>query len=76
MSQNERTRKPIFRQFGKRLVMIILLEPLSPGIYTCQGIIEPPLKVKLPARLGSRRLFDGGAFPPKPAVPAGQDSQR
>jgi hypothetical protein len=76
MSQNERARKPIFRQFGKRLVMIILLEPLPPGIYTCQGIIEPPLKVKLPMRLGSRKLFDGGAFPPKPPVLAGRGSQR
>jgi hypothetical protein len=76
MSQNERARKPIFRQFGKRLVMIILLEPLPPGIYTCQGVIEPPLKVKLPTRLGSRNLFDGGAFPPVPAMPAGRDSHR
>ncbi len=66
-SQNERARKPIFRQFGRRLVMIILLEPLPPGFYTCQGVSEPPLKVKLPTRLGPRELFDGGAFPPTTA---------
>jgi hypothetical protein len=72
MSQNQRARKPIFRQFGKRLVMIVLLEPLPPGPHTCQGVIEPPLKVKLPTRLGPRRLFDGGSFPPRPAGVSGQ----
>lgn len=64
MSQNARARKPIFRQFGKRLVMTILLEPLPPGHYTCQGILDPALRVKLPGQLGKRRLFDGGTFPP------------
>ena len=76
MGQNERARKPIFRQFGKRLAMIILLEPLPPGFYTCQGVIEPPLKVKLPSRLGPRALFDGGSFPPLRAKPAGQTASR
>lgn len=64
MSQNTRARKPIFRQFGKRLVMTILLDPLPPGHYTCQGILDPPLRVTLPGRLGARTLFDGGTFPP------------
>jgi len=64
MSQNARARKPAFRQLGRRLVMTILLTPLPPGFYTCQGIIDPPLSVKLPGRLGERRLFDGGTFPP------------
>jgi hypothetical protein len=67
MSQNKRARKPIFRQLGRRLVMIILLEPLPPGFYTCQGVSEPPLTVRLPSRLGSRKLFDGGSFPPRRA---------
>jgi hypothetical protein len=64
MSQNARARKPIFRQLGRRLLMTILLEPLPPGSYTCQGVIEPPLEVRLPGRLGTRRLYDGGTFPP------------
>lgn len=64
MGQNARARKPIFRQFGRRLLMTILVEPLPPGAYTCQGVIEPPLVVTLPGRLGPRRLFDGGTFPP------------
>jgi hypothetical protein len=66
MSPNDRARKPIFRQFGKRLVMIVLVEPLPPGFYTCQGVVSPPLKVKLPTRLGARTIFDGGSFPPQP----------
>lgn len=64
MGQNARARKPIFRQLGKGLLMTILLEPLPPGAYTCQGVIEPPLTVTLPGRLGARKLFDGGTFPP------------
>ncbi len=48
--------------------MTILLEPLPPGAYTCQGIIDPPLAVKLSKRLGKRRLFDGGTYPPGDVV--------
>jgi hypothetical protein len=66
MSPNDRARKPIFRQFGKRLTMIVLVDPLPPGAYTCQGVVSPPLKVKLPSRLGTRTIFDGGSFPPQP----------
>jgi hypothetical protein len=65
MSPNDRARKPIFRQFGKRLVMIVLVDPLPPGLYTCQGVVGPPLKVRLPGRLGTRTIFDGGSFPPQ-----------
>jgi hypothetical protein len=64
MGQNARARKPVFRQLGRRLLVTILLEPLPPGFHTCEGIVEPPLRVRLPGRLGSRKLFDGGTFPP------------
>jgi hypothetical protein len=67
MSENARARKPIFRQLGRRLLMTILLEPLPPGVYTCQGVLDPPLMVQLPGRLGKRTLFDAGSFPPQPA---------
>jgi hypothetical protein len=59
-------RRPEFRQYGKRLVMTIWLEPLPPGVYTCQELEEPPLVVRLPGRLGDRRLFDGHTYPPRP----------
>ena len=64
-SVNAMVERPVFSQVGKRLVMTIWLEPLPPGNYTCQALIEPPLSVKLPGRLGSRRLFDGGTYPPR-----------
>ena len=67
-SQDDRARKPIFRQMGRRLLMTTVLEPLPPGIYTCQGVIDPPLTVKLPGRLGTRTLYDGGSFPPRSAA--------
>ena len=64
-SQNARARKPIFRRLGgRRWLMIMQLKPLPPGAYTCQGIIEPPLEVTLPSRIGKRRLLDGGTYPP------------
>lgn len=62
--QNERAHKPIFRRIGKRLVMTMLVDPLPPGFYTCQGVFEPPITVALPGRLGKRELFDGGTYPP------------
>jgi hypothetical protein len=64
-SLNAMAEKPEFRQFGKRLVMTIWLKPLPPGVYTCQALVEPPLAVKLPGRLGGRRLFDGATYPPR-----------
>lgn len=63
-SQNARAMKPVFKQMGRRLLMVMRLRPLPPGIYTCPGLIEPPLKVRLPGRLGKRKLFDGGTYPP------------
>lgn len=70
MGQNERARKPIFRRIGKRLLMTMLVDPLPPGFYTCQGVLEPPITVTLPGRLGTRTLFDGGTYPPGDVVEA------
>lgn len=64
MSSNPRARKPIFRKLGKRLLVTVLLEPLPPGAYTCQGVVNPPMWVALPGRLGKRRLYDGSTYPP------------
>jgi hypothetical protein len=68
MGQNERARKPIFRRIGRRLLMTMLVDPLPPGAYTCQGVVEPPLEVRLPGRLGKRKLYDGGTYPPGDVV--------
>jgi hypothetical protein len=67
-SQNARARKPIFRQRGRTLLMILSLEFGASGPQTCQGVIEPPLRVSLPGRLGTRKLYDAGSFPPRPAA--------
>jgi hypothetical protein len=67
-SQNARAMKPIFHQLGERLLMLMRLKPLPPGNYTCPGVVEPPLRVSLPRRLGKRKLFDGGVYPPTRAV--------
>jgi len=67
-SQNARAMKPAFYAIGKRLLMTMRLKPLPPGRYTCQGIIDPPLRVSLPGRLGLRKLFDAGTYPPTRAV--------
>ncbi|MFI5027569.1 MAG: hypothetical protein ACHQCF_01135 [Solirubrobacterales bacterium] len=64
-SVNAMVEKPVFTQVGRKLVMTIWLEPLPPGIYTCQALVEPPLSVKLPGRLGNRRLYDGATYPPR-----------
>lgn len=63
-SQNARAMKPVFRQIGRKLLMIMRLRPLPPGHYSCEGIIDPPLAVRLPGRLGKRKLYDGGTYPP------------
>lgn len=69
MSANPRARKPIFRKISKRrLLMTVLLEPLPPGAYTCQGVMNPPMEVTLPGPLGQRRLYDGGTYPPGDVV--------
>lgn len=63
-SQNARAMSPVFKQMGRKLLMVMRLRPLPPGSYTCEGILDPPLKVRLPGRLGKRRLYDGGTYPP------------
>jgi hypothetical protein len=61
-----RLQKPEFREQNGALLMSLWLRPLPPGGYTCQGVSEPPLRIKLPERLGKRRLLDGGTYPPRP----------
>jgi hypothetical protein len=65
--QNPRARL-VFRKWGRKLLMSVWLEPLPPGFYTCQGIFEPPLKVTLPRKMRLHRLWDGGTYPPRPAI--------
>lgn len=67
-SQNARARRPITHQIGRKLMLVMPLKPLPPGGYTCQGVSERSLRVTLPSRLGSRRLFDGGTYPPRDVV--------
>ena len=56
---------PEFRQFGKKLVLTVWVDPLPPGVYTCEKRREPPLAVKLPGRFGKRQLWDGSSYPPR-----------
>lgn len=63
MSQNERAH-PAFRQMGRKLLLSVVVDPPPPGPHTCQGVVEPPLVVRLPGRLGKRKLYDGGTYPP------------
>lgn len=54
---------PQFSGADRRLAMTIWLAPRThPG--TCPRAVERPLVVKLPGRLGARRLFDGQTYPP------------
>ena len=55
-----------FRQMGRHLVLMVWLEPL-PGVQRCGPRVskDPELVVKLPGRLGDRRLFDGRTYPPR-----------
>jgi hypothetical protein len=57
--------EPEFRQLGRNLLLTVWVEPLPPGVYTCEGRREGPLSLKLPGRLGDRRLWDGGSYPPR-----------
>jgi hypothetical protein len=66
-SQNKRAR-PVFQPLGNKLLMTIRLTPLPPGVYTCPGLVEPPLTVRLPRRMRLSRLLDGGTYPPRPAL--------
>jgi hypothetical protein len=56
---------PEFRRFGRKLVLTVWVDPLPPGVYTCEKRREPPLAVKLPGRLGKRQLWDGSTYPPR-----------
>lgn len=60
-----RLQKPEFREQNGAVLMSLWLRPLPPGGYTCQGVSEPPVRIKLPERLGQRRLLDGGTYPPR-----------
>jgi hypothetical protein len=63
--------RPRFRVENGALLMTLFLRPvppLPPGVVeACGELIEPPVKLKLPGKLGGRRLYDGGTFPPWPA---------
>lgn len=59
-----RLQKPEFREQNGALLMTLWLRPLPPGGYTCEGVIEPPVKIELPEPLGTRPLMDGGTYPP------------
>jgi hypothetical protein len=65
---------PSFVSRGKRLVLSIWVPPapeLPPGFaYNCKGRKRTPLSVRLPGRLGSRSLWDGGVYPPVLEVPS------
>lgn len=69
-SQNDRLQKPEFREQQGTLMMTLWLKPLPPGIYTCPGLIEPAVKIRLPGPLGKRPLMDGGTYPPRFPNPA------
>lgn len=64
-SQNARIRRPVVWRVDRKLMVAMTLKPLPPGGYTCEGLIEPPLKVTLPEPVGSYRLFDGATYPPR-----------
>ncbi len=64
--QNDRAH-PVFREIDGQLTLAIWLTPAPGGAQTCQALIEPPLKVKLPGPLGGRELFDSSSYPPHPA---------
>ncbi len=57
--------RPEFTEVGRKLAITIWLEPPPPGISNCRRLIEPPLVVRLPGRLGHRRLYDGRTYPPR-----------
>lgn len=67
-SQNKRLERPEFREENGALLMALWIHPVPPGNYTCIGILEPPVTIRLPVPLGERRLLDGGVFPPQPPV--------
>lgn len=68
MSLTPFIRPPIFRHLGRRLLLSIVTDPLPSFEPTCEGVYEPPITIKLPSRLGNRKLFDGATYPPTPAA--------
>jgi hypothetical protein len=67
-SQDERLEPPEFRRENGALLMALWIHPVPPGTYSCVGTIEPPVKIRLPHRLGRLKLLDGGVFPPEPPI--------
>ncbi len=61
---NPRAQRPVFRQIGRKLLITIWLDPVPPGPHQCQGVVEIPLVVRLPGRLGRRTIWNGGTYPP------------
>lgn len=61
-------KKPVFRELGGKLVMMIWLRRKRVSSGACDPPDhEPALIVKLPHPLGDRELLDGGVYPPRPA---------
>jgi hypothetical protein len=63
LPQAERLERPSFREENGALLMALWLRPYRHDA-TCQGTFEPPVKIRLPRRLGHHELLDGGVFPP------------
>jgi hypothetical protein len=64
-SQNERAHA-VWGEVEGKLTLAVWLTPVHGG-QTCEGLIEPPLEVRLPEALGDREIFDAGTYPPHPA---------
>jgi hypothetical protein len=67
LPQAERLERPSFREENGALLMALWLRPFRHAA-TCQGTFEPPVRIRLPFRLGHRKLLDGSVFPPRPPV--------
>jgi hypothetical protein len=66
--------RPVFREWGRKLLMTIWVKPLSlpPGVLPgCTKLRRRPLKVTLPRRIKLSTLYDGSTYPPFPAVKPG-----
>ena len=61
-SAKGRIAKPKLDIQGDRVVITIGVTPL-PGPQSCRTVAGTPLTVPLPEALGTRQLFDGGAYP-------------
>jgi hypothetical protein len=68
MPEKPRLERPVFRRENGVLLMALWLRPLPPGWYGCQAISEPPVTIRLPGRLGSDNLMNGGYFPPRSPI--------